>query len=47
MPDHENPEPSHDPWNEPDNDVDKVGLPPNQPGIGINVPLPGQPLIRT
>jgi len=46
MPDRESPAPEHDPWDEPDSDVDKVSLPPNQPGIGINVPMP-QPLIRT
>ena len=45
MPDHESPAP--EPWDEPGGDVDKIGLPPNQPGIGINVPMPDQPLIRT
>jgi len=47
MPDRQSPEPAPEPWNEPDPDVDKVGLPPNQPGIGIQVPMPEQPLIRT
>jgi hypothetical protein len=47
MPDRQEPDPSPDPWDEPDEGVEKVNLPPNAPGIGIPVRGPQEPAITT